>query len=61
MIPHLRPVAILVIVVIAYAVLIQALHWMSQPTDRGWYGGIAMIFILILLVPVLVRETWRRL
>jgi heme/copper-type cytochrome/quinol oxidase subunit 4 len=58
---HLRMVAVLAAALIAYAVLIHALHLMSQPTDRGWYGGIAVIFGLVALVPIVVREIWRRL
>ncbi len=58
---HFRFVAVLAVALIAYAVLIQALHWMSQPSDLAWYGGIVIIFGLLLLVPILVREIWRRL
>jgi heme/copper-type cytochrome/quinol oxidase subunit 4 len=58
---HVRLVATLAVGLIAYGVLIHAFHFMNQPSDRGWYGGIAMIFGLILLVPVIVREIWRRL
>ena len=58
---HLRFVAILAVALIAYGVLIQALHWMSLPSDRAWYSGIAVILGLLLLVPIAVREIWRRL
>ncbi|HEY6338176.1 MAG TPA: hypothetical protein VIW68_06760 [Candidatus Sulfotelmatobacter sp.] len=58
---HWRMVAVLAVGLIAYGALIQAFHLMNQPSDRGWYGGIALIFGLILLVPVVVRELWRRL
>jgi hypothetical protein len=58
---HLRVVACLVIALSAYAVLIRALRLMSQPSDRGWYGGIALVLCLILLVPFLIRMVWRRL
>ncbi len=58
---HLRMVAVLAIGLIAYATLIQAFHLMNQASDRSLYGGIAVIFDLILLVPVVVREIWRRL
>jgi heme/copper-type cytochrome/quinol oxidase subunit 4 len=58
---HLRIVAVLAVALVTYGVLIQALHWMSQPSDRAWYGGIAIILGLFLLVPILVREIWRRL
>jgi len=58
---HLRFIAILAVALIAYGVLIRALHWMSQPSDRAWYSGIAVILCLLLLVPIAVREIWRRL
>jgi heme/copper-type cytochrome/quinol oxidase subunit 4 len=58
---HVRLVASLAVALIAYGVLIHAFHFMSQPSDRGWYGGIAIIFGLLLLVPVVIREIWRRL
>ena len=58
---HLRMVAVLAVGLIAYAALIQALHLMSQASDRALYSGISVIFGLILLVPLVVREIWRRL
>jgi heme/copper-type cytochrome/quinol oxidase subunit 4 len=58
---HLRFVAILAIALIAYVVLIQAFHLMSQPSDRALYSGIAIIFALLLSVPALVQAIWRRL
>ena len=58
---HLRMVAVLAVGLIAYGALIQAFHLMNQPSDRGWYGGIAVIIGLILFVPLVVREIWRRL
>jgi heme/copper-type cytochrome/quinol oxidase subunit 4 len=58
---HLRMVAVLAVGVIAYVVLIFAFHLMNRASDRAWYGGIAVIFGLLLFVPVIVREIWRRL
>lgn len=58
---HLRMVAILAVGLVAYGVLIGAFHLMNRPSDRGWYGGIAVIFGLLIFVPVIVREVWRRL
>src|ERR1700685_1210869 len=58
---HLRMVAVLAVGLIAYTALIQAFHLMNQASDRSLYSGIAVIFGLILLVPVVVREIWRRL
>jgi heme/copper-type cytochrome/quinol oxidase subunit 4 len=58
---HLRMVAVLAVGLIAYGALIQAFHLMNQASDQAWYGGIALIFGLILLVPLIVREIWRKL
>jgi heme/copper-type cytochrome/quinol oxidase subunit 4 len=57
----LRRVALLAVGLIAYAALIQAFHLMNQASDRALYSGISVIFGLILLVPLVVREIWRRL
>jgi len=56
-----RMVAMLAVGLVAYGVLIHAFHFMNQPSDRGWYGGIAMILSLLLLAPVIMREIWRNL
>jgi len=56
---HLRLVAVLAVALVAYGALIQAFHLMSEASDRGWYGGIAVIFGLLLFVPFLVRAIWR--
>jgi heme/copper-type cytochrome/quinol oxidase subunit 4 len=58
---HLRMVVLLAVGLIAYAALIQAFHLMNQASDRALYSGISVIFGLILLIPVVVREIWRRL
>ena len=58
---HVRMVASLIAVLAAYLLLIRALRWMSQPSDVGWYGGIAMVLGLILLVPIAIRTIWRKL
>jgi hypothetical protein len=57
---HLRLVAILVVGVIAYGVLVQAFRLISAPSDRALYGGIAVLFALLLAVPAVVREIWRK-
>jgi hypothetical protein len=58
---HLRVVASLIIALSTYAILLRALRWMSLPSDRGWYGGIAVVLGLLLLVPFLIRFVWRKL
>ena len=54
-------VAVLAVATVAYGVLIFAFRLMNQASDRAWYSGIAVIFGLLLFVPVIVREIWRRL
>jgi heme/copper-type cytochrome/quinol oxidase subunit 4 len=54
-------VAVLAVCLVAYGVLIHGFHLMSEASDQAWYGGIAVIFCLLLLVPVIVREIWRKL
>jgi hypothetical protein len=58
---HLRAVAILAVGVVAYAALIQSFHLLNAASDRAVYGGIALIFGLILFVPAIVHAIWRRL
>ncbi len=58
---HLRLVAVLAVGLIAYAVLIRAFHLLNQASDSAWYGGITLIFGLIVFVPVIVRAIWRAL
>ncbi|HZR58952.1 MAG TPA: hypothetical protein VFA74_18940 [Terriglobales bacterium] len=58
---HLRVVAILAVGLICYGVLIRAFQLISAPSDRALYAGIAVIFGLLLSVPVIVRTIWRKL
>jgi heme/copper-type cytochrome/quinol oxidase subunit 4 len=58
---HFRSVAILAACVIAYAVLVCGFHLMNQPRDSALLGGIAIIFLLLICVPLVVRTIWRNL
>jgi multisubunit Na+/H+ antiporter MnhB subunit len=58
---HFRLVAILVVCLAAYAALLVAFHWLSAPRDLAVLGGVALIVALLLIVPVVVRTTWRKL
>jgi uncharacterized membrane protein YcjF (UPF0283 family) len=58
---HLRLVFILAVVLIAYGVLMQAFHLLNQASDRALYGGIGVVLVLLLIVPLVVREIWRKL
>jgi heme/copper-type cytochrome/quinol oxidase subunit 4 len=58
---HFRLVAILAVCLCAYGVLLAAFRLMNQPRDTAVLAGLAVIFCLLLLVPVAVRTIWRRL
>lgn len=58
---HLRILAFLAVALVAYITLLRAFHLLNQPSDRAFLGGIAVIFGLLLLFPIIVREIWRRL
>jgi heme/copper-type cytochrome/quinol oxidase subunit 4 len=51
---------ILLVCVAAYAALLGAFHWMNQPRDSSVIGGLALIFLLLVIVPVVVHTIWRR-
>jgi heme/copper-type cytochrome/quinol oxidase subunit 4 len=54
-------VAILAVCVAAYAVLVEAFHWMNEPRDASVVGGVGMIFALLVIVPAVVHTIWRKL
>jgi hypothetical protein len=58
---HFRLMAMLLVCMAAYAALLGAFHWMNQPRDAAVLGGIAVIFVLLVIVPVTVHTIWRRL
>jgi heme/copper-type cytochrome/quinol oxidase subunit 4 len=57
---HFRLMTILLVCVAAYAALLGAFHWMNQPRDSSVIGGLALIFLLLVIVPVVVHTIWRR-
>ena len=58
---HFRVVAILAVCLVAYGVLLVAFRWFNQPRDTTVFGGLGLIFALLLIVPVVVRAIWRNL
>ena len=58
---HFRFVALLAVCLIAYAVLVGGFHLMNRPRDSALLGGIAIIFALLICVPLVVRMIWRNL
>ena len=59
--PRLRLVVALAIAMAAYGVFVRALHLLNEPRDSAFYGGIALILALLLVVPLAVRAIWRQL
>jgi len=58
---HFRLVAILAMCLIAYGVLVAGFHLLNQPRDSSVLGGITIIFLLLLFVPLAMRMIWRKL
>jgi heme/copper-type cytochrome/quinol oxidase subunit 4 len=58
---HFRLVAILAVCLCAYGVMLAAFRFLNQPRDSAVVTGLALIFALLLLAPLVVREIWRRL
>jgi hypothetical protein len=58
---HFRLVTILALCLLAYWVLILGLRLLNQPRDSSVLGGIAIIFLLLICVPLLARAIWRKL
>lgn len=58
---HFRLVAILAVCLCAYGVLLSAFRFLNQPSNSSVFAGLALILVLLLLVPIVVRTIWRRL
>jgi len=58
---HYRLVAILAVCLCAYGVLLASFRLLNQSRDTSVLAGLALIFALLLFVPLVVRTIWRRL
>jgi len=58
---HFRLVAILAVCLCGYGALLVALHLLNRPSNGSVLAGLALILCLLLLVPIAIRATWRRL
>lgn len=58
---HFRMVAILAACLCVYGGLLGAFRLLNQPRDGSVLGGVALIFVLLMVAPLVVREIWRRL
>jgi hypothetical protein len=58
---HFRLVAILAVCLCAYGALLVAFQLLNRPSNGSVLAGLALIICLLLLVPIAIRTTWRRL
>jgi|HubBroStandDraft_6_1064221.scaffolds.fasta_scaffold121475_2 hypothetical protein len=58
---HLRLVAVLAVCVAAYVTLLGAFRLLNAPSNTAVLGGVAVIFLLLLVVPIALTSIWRRL
>ena len=58
---HLRLMATLAVCLAAYIVLLAAFRLLNAPRDVAVYGGVAVVFLLLAIVPVALNTIWRRL
>jgi heme/copper-type cytochrome/quinol oxidase subunit 4 len=54
-------VAALAVCVAAYAVLLGAFRLLNAPSNSAVVAGVAVIFALLVIVPVAVTTIWRKL
>jgi hypothetical protein len=55
-----RSVFTLAVLLLAFGLLTEAFHLMNQPSDRAFWGGVAMILGLVLAVPMAIHMTWSK-
>jgi hypothetical protein len=58
---HLRLVAALAVCVAAYVVLLGAFRLLNAPSNTAVFGGVAVVFLLLVVVPIALTSIWRRL
>ena len=58
---HFRLVAMLAVCLCAYGALLVAFQLLNRPSNGSVLAGLALIICLLLLVPIAIRTTWRRL
>jgi hypothetical protein len=58
---HFRLVTILAVCLFAYGILVEGFRLLNQPRDSSVLGGIVIIFLLLIGVPLAVRTIWRKL
>lgn len=49
-----------VILLLGYECMVEAFHLMNQPSDSAVYTGMAILALLLVLVPVVSWQVWRK-
>ena len=58
---HFRLMATLALCIVAYGVLLGAFRLLNAPRTGEVFWGVAVIFALLAVVPVVLTTIWRRL
>jgi heme/copper-type cytochrome/quinol oxidase subunit 4 len=58
---HWRLMATLAVCIVAYGVLLGAFRLLNASHDGEVFGGVAVIFALLAMLPVVLRTIWRSL
>jgi hypothetical protein len=58
---HLRLMAALAVCLGAYGALLGAFRLLNAPSNQAVFGGVAVIFLLLVVVPIALTSIWRRL
>jgi hypothetical protein len=44
---------------LGYEIMVQAFHLLNLPSDRAVFQGMAILTLLAVLIPVILRRLWR--
>jgi len=58
---HFRLMATLAVCLGVYGALLAAFRLLNAPSNSAVLGGVAMIFALLVIVPIAVTTIWRKL
>jgi len=58
---HFRLMATLAVCIVAYGVLLGAFRLLNAPRTSEVFWGVAVIFALLVVAPVVLRTIWRKL
>ena len=58
---HFRLMAVLAVCIASYGVLLGAFRLLNAPRTSEVFGGVAVIFALLVILPAAITTIWRRL